>query len=407
MTRRIFLFLAALVGLTLPAQGLPQVRIKTSPDMHTVVQGNNAFACDLYGQLRRAPGNLFFSPYSISSALAMTYGGARTTTAEQMAKTLHFRLEPQRLHAAQGELYRFLNAPGVKREYKLNIANRLWGQKGYTFNPDFIKLTEEVYGAGLKDVDFQNATDEARRTINAWVEEATQDKIKELLKPGILVKDTRLVLTNAIYFKAAWFSPFFEKDTKDGDFHLVGGGTVKAKLMAKYEKLAYGKEDDMEFAVLPYDRHELSMVVLLPKTADAIADLEKNLTAGNLDKWIKQAKVHEVDLKLPKFKMTSEFKLKPALSALGMSIAFSDRADFSGITTREGLMISEVVHKAFVDVNEKGTEAAAATAVIMAPTAVQILPRATFHVNRPFVFVLRDNQSGSILFLGRVMNPKG
>jgi serpin B len=371
-----------------------------------VVQDNNAFALSLYGQLAQQDGNLFFSPYSISNALAMTYAGARGETATQMAGTLHFALDQERLHAAFGSLRNEIQGAGHNRAYQLQTANRLWGQKDYGFLPDFLKATEDNYDAGLIEVDFINinAREQARKTINTWVEEQTQDKIKDLIKPDILTVDTRLVLTNAIYFKAAWRHPFAPEQTKDGDFTLADGKKVMAKLMHGHVTTNYLQFDSFQALELPYEERDLSMIVLLPNEAEGLPAFEKSLTPANLTKWLDKLSDHAVNVTLPKFKVTSEFMLKDVLSEMGMPIAFDrHKADFSGMTTRERLRISYVVHKAFVDVNEAGTEAAASTAVVM--ERYSLPPPATFRADHPFVYIIRDNRSGSILFLGRIVNP--
>jgi serpin B len=377
---------------------------KLNPDTAAIVNGNNVFALDLYRELAQKDGNLFFSPYSISTALGMTYAGARGDTAAQMASALHFALPQERLHPAFGSLIKDINGGGRPRKYHLQTANRLWGQKGYGFLPDFLKLVEANYGAGLKEVDFAGATEQARKAINAWALEQTKNKIKELLQPGILTVDTRLVLTNAIYFKAAWAEPFPEKSTVKGDFHVSADKKVTVPLMRGSNRTNYFKGDGFEALELPYEQHDLSMLIFLPARVGGLAEFEKRLTADNLRAWQAKLRDHEVDVTLPKFKITAEFLLKDALSALGMPLAFDPRkADFGGMTTRHRLFISHVVHKAFVDVNEAGTEAAAATAVVMKKES---RPQpATFRADRPFVFLLRDNRTGSVLFAGRVVDP--
>jgi serpin B len=340
----------------------------------------------------------------------MTYAGARGETAEQMANALHLTLKPERLHPAFGSLRKEVQGADqerkVQRKYQLQTANRLWGQKGYDFFPEFLKITENNYGAGLKQVDFiqAQAREEARKSINAWVEEQTQSKIQELIKPGILTVDTRLVLTNAIYFKSAWSHPFPPQQTRDGEFTLANGKKVKAKLMHGSNRTNYLKEEDFEALELPYEEHDLSMIVLLPNNADGLPTFEKKLTAANLTEWLGKLSDHKVDVTLPKFRLTCEFMLNDVLSKMGMPVAFdSDKADFSGMTTHDRLFISHVVHKAFVYVDEAGTEAAASTAVVMErlsnPTP------ATFRADHPFVYLVRDNRTGSILFLGRVVDP--
>jgi serine protease inhibitor len=382
-----------------------QSSAKKDPDCAAVVKGNNAFAVDLYQQLRTPDGNLFFSPYSISTALAMTYDGARGQTAEEMAKTLHFALDQDKLHPAFAALIRATTGAGKPREYELTVANRLWGQKGLGFRPDFLKLTQDQYGAGLAEVDFYQAAEQARQTINAWVEQQTKKKIVELLKPGVVDDSTSLVLTNAIYFKAAWAHVLDKKATRPGDFRLPGNKTIQVPLMEGSVPAAVYDGGSFTVLDLPYAQHDLSMVLLLPKAVDGLPALEKSLTASNLSSWLSKIQRAQVALTLPKFKVTSEFRLNKELMALGMPTAFTPAADFSGMTSQERLYIGLVIHKAFVDVHEEGTEAAAATAVVMKRLAMEVLPAATFRADHPFVFLIRDNTTGSILFMGRVAQP--
>lgn len=389
---------ALLLPLSISAQG----PAKLAPNAASVVNGNNAFALDLYARLAAKDGNLFFSPYSISNALAMTYGGARGATAQQMAAAMHFDLEPARFHAIFGQLVQNLAAD--KRKFQLRIANRLWGQKDYGFLPEFLQLTQKKYQAGLGEVDFIDDTEGARKTINAWIEEQTKQKIKDLFKPGVLNPDTRLVLTNAIYFKAAWLTPFDPKATKDEDFLLAPGKKVSVPMMRSGHSLRFSDDGMVQTLELPYEHGEASMIVLLPKRVDGLPALEKSLTADNLKKWLGKLSTHQVQLTLPKFKFTAEFSLNEALKQLGMVDAFDHRkADFSGMSSRERLFIQHVVHKAYVDVNEAGTEAAAATGIAIGVTS---LPQpATFRADHPFVFLIRDNRTGAILFAGRVVDP--
>lgn len=369
-----------------------------------VVHGNSQFACELYGKLAAEEGNLFFSPYSISNALAMTYGGAGGNTAKEMAATLHFDGASDDFHAAFADLVRRIQSEDKKRKYQLRIANRLWGQKDFGFVPEFISSSAKSYGAGLEEVDFRGATEQARQAINAWVEKQTQDKIKELLKPGILDNLTRLVLTNAIYFKAAWSDPFDSKNTKPGDFLVGGVKKVKTPMMRQSQRTQFMDGGTFTALEMPYEEYELSMIVFLPKKADGLAAFEKTLTAGNLAKWQAKLSDHQVDIRLPKFKTTAEFRLDKVLHEMGMRDAFDkEKADFTGLSSVKELFITAVVHKAFVDVNEAGTEAAAATAVAI---GLQSLPQpATFHADHPFVYLIRDNKTGSVLFMGRVVNP--
>ena len=401
------LILAAVaIGLLATTQPATQAA-EGKGEMSKLVQGNNAFAFELYGKLHEADGNLFFSPYSISTALAMTYAGANGRTAEEMAKTLHLATDKAQSSSAFQTLIAAINGQGDRRAYQLYTANALWGQQGDEFRPDFLKLTQQYYGAGLHPVDFRSAAEAARQTINRWVEEQTNNKIKDLLRPGAVTPSTSLVLTNAIYFKAAWMHEFWEKATKEEAFHVSATKDANVPMMHKSEECNYFDSGDFQLLDLPYENRQLSLLVVLPKKMDGLADVEKSLTADNLAAWLPKMTTHQVEIALPKFKMTAEFKLKDVLSAMGMPTAFSKDADFTGISiTPPGLVIDNVIHKAYVDVHEKGTEAAAATAVVMKRASAPVSrPKAVFCADHPFVFMIRDNQTGSILFMGRVVNP--
>lgn len=377
---------------------------KLDPDVTTLVQANDEFALRLYQQIAAKDGNLFFSPYSISNALAMTYAGARGNTAAEMKTTLRFNLAADRLPPAFGKLIAQLDGDGKPRPFQLTVANRLWGQKDYGFLPEFTKIGQDYYRAGLEEVDFINASEAARKTINAWVEQQTKDKIKDLIGPGVLNDQTRLVLTNAIYFKAPWLSPFRPEATKPEPFHLANGSSIRTPMMHANQRLQFAAHETFTMLQLPYEGHGQSMLVLLPNKKDGLGTLEKQLNAETLAKWLEKLSTHEVDVKLPKFKVTAAIKLNDTLKEMGMKDAFVfGKADFSGMATREKLYISAVLHKAFVDVNEAGTEAAAATAVVIAARSEP--PPATFHADHPFVFLIRDNATGSILFAGRLADP--
>jgi len=400
----IFLFclLSRIAG---DAEETPPLATATA-DRAAVVEGNNAFAIDLYGQLRTQSGNLFFSPDSISTALAMTYAGARGDTATEMAKTLHFTLPPLRLHSAMGSLLGDLNAP--HDGYQLRMANALWAQQGHAFLDDFLKLTKSDYGAGFKQVDFKDATEAARLTINQWVEQQTDDKIKDLLQPGVLSSRTRLVLTNAIYFKGDWQTQFDKAQTRDEDFHLSAAQNVKASMMHREGGFNYFDGGTFQILEIPYKSAELSMIVLLPKDVGGMFALEQSLTAPNTRQWLGQLRpVPKVIMTLPKFKMTQQFELQDTLGAMGMTLAFDAHADFSGMTGNREFYISAAIHKAYIDVNEEGTEAAAATAVVMRSMMARMQQPAppVFRADHPFIFLIRDNRSGGILFMGRVTDP--
>ncbi|MGD0522451.1 MAG: serpin family protein [Terracidiphilus sp.] len=394
--------------LVLPLAGLAaQTPSSATADRAAVVEGNNAFAVELYGQLRNQSGNLFFSPESISTALSMAYAGARGDTASEMAKTLHFTLPPDRLHPAMSALLSDLNA--AHNGYQLRVADALWAQQGYTFLDDFLKLTNSAYGAGFNQVDFKGATEAARLTINHWVERKTENKISNLLQPGALNPATKLVLTNAIYFKGDWQTPFDKARTEDEDFHVTQAQTIQAPLMHRSDGFNYFNGGTFQALEIPYKSAELSMIAFLPNDVGGLPALEQSLTASSMQQWLSQLQpVSKVILTMPRFKMTRQFELQETLGAMGMAQAFGAQADFSGMTGSRDFAISAVIHKAFVDVNEEGTEAAAATAVVMMEMAERRPPQPppiVFRADHPFVFLIRDNRSGGILFMGRVTDP--
>ena len=329
----------------------PQGALAAPPgaEARAQVKGNNAFALDLYAKLKETPGNLFFSPYSISTALAMTYAGARANTEAQMAKVLHFGLGQDRLHGVFQAVMGALNAGGKKGTYQLSVANALWGQQGYTFLDPFLDVTRTKYDGGLRQVDFKTAPEPSRKRINHWVEKQTQDKIRNLIPQGLITGDTRLVLTNAIYFKGDWQSPFSKGATRDAPFTLADGTTVQAKMMAKTRRYGYMETPQFQALDVPYAGGELSMVVFLPRKPDGLAAFEKALTPGKLAKWLRQVgRTRTVRTFLPRFKMTSMFRLEKVLAAMGMDDAFSPtKADFSGMTGKRaieyGLYIAAVV----------------------------------------------------------------
>jgi serpin B len=393
-----------------------------SNNARLAARGNDCFALQLFQKLQGEKGNLFFSPYSISTALAMTYAGARGGTQEQMAQALCFPtakevvqklaegrepLSPEDFARAFSEIIKDLNARGGKSAYELRVANALWGQQDFEFLPSFAKLVEDQYGGHLEQVDFVKAAEKARQTINAWVEKQTNGKIQDLIGPGLLDRMTRLVLTNAVYFKGTWASQFQKEGTRDEPFTLLEGGQVQVPMMNQQARFGYSEADSLQVLEMPYVGQELSMVVLLPKEAAGISDLEKALTSENVPKWLGGLRQQEVIVAVPKFKMTHRFNMGAVLQGMGMTDAFTRQADFSGMTGRRDLFISAVVHQAYVDVNEEGTEAAAATGVTMKVTSIAPGKVPVFRADHPFLFLIRDTRSGSILFLGRMMNPKG
>jgi serpin B len=388
---------------------------ETSPntsesEITTLVEGNSTFAFDLYQQLKGEEGNVFYSPYSISAALAMTYAGARGETEQQMADTLHYLLSQDKLHPAFNGLDIELAQRGEGAEgkdekgFRLNIVNAIWGQKDYTFLPGYLDTLAENYGAGLRVLDFVHAPEESRVTINEWVSDQTEGRIKDLIPKGLIDALTRLVLTNAIYFNAAWEHSFSEDSTQDGVFHLLDGSEVTVPMMKQTETFGYAMTEGYQAVELPYDGSELSMIILLPEEG-RFKDFEELLDYGRYEDIVSAMQHGRIALTMPRFEFESEFKLNEFLKAMGMTDAFSSAADFSGMTGNRDLYISDVLHKAFVSVDESGTEAAAATAVIMRLTAAPGMP-VTFTIDRPFIFLIRDIETGTILFVGRVLNPE-
>ncbi|MGD0479442.1 MAG: serpin family protein [Terracidiphilus sp.] len=393
-----------------PAVVAAQAPPAASADQTAAVKGSNAFAVDLYGRLSAKPGNLFFSPESISTAFAMTYAGAHGQTAAEMSRVFHFTLPPERLHPAIGALLAGMNAP--HQGYSLSVADALWAEKDKKFLPAYLKLVGTNYGVGFHPVDFKSAPDSVRATINQWVEKQTNDKIQNLLGPGTVTPLSRLILTNAIYFKAAWADQFSKNATENEDFHLSASKTIQAPMMHNSGGYYYLKGPSFQALLLPYEKDEISMLILLPDSVDGLPALERSLTAANLEKWSAALSyAHEVVVSLPSFKITQQFELSSTLEGLGMKTAFDpNSADFSGMTGDKSLVISAAIHKAYIDVDENGTEAAAATAVVMVmATAMQSRipppPPIYFTADHPFLFLIRESASGAILFMGRVTNP--
>jgi serpin B len=373
-----------------------------------LVRGNTAFGLDLYARLRGGPGNAFLSPYSLSSALAMTAAGARGETARQMDQVLHFPFAADRVHTAFAALNAALRPAAEKKPpYELHVANALWGQRGYHFLPDYVATLRGPFAAAFEEVDFRGATEAARHTINTWVEQQTAGKIQDLIASGVLDASTRLVLTNAIYFKGSWEKPFRPANTKEDDFHAAPGRTVRVPLMHQTGRFGYAEDELVQVLELPYAGDDLAMVVILPRKQDGLAQVEAALSAEWLGGRMARLQFAEVAVALPRFKLTAEFELSRTLAALGMTLPFSDRADFSGMNGgTDPLQIAAVIHKAYVDVNEAGTEAAAATAIgIRVTMALTPKPPIPFRADHPFLFVIRDRRTESLLFLGCLTQP--
>lgn len=382
-------------------------RLAQSASSQSVVDGNTAFALDLYRELKSAPGNLFFSPYSISTCLAMTYAGARSETEKQMSRVLHLDHDQPKVHAAFAELQRQLAEAGNQKGIELSIANCLWAQKGHPFLPAFLTVAKDDYRADIHQADFVREAETARSEINRWVAQKTKDKIQNILPPGSLNDLTRLVLANAIYFKGIWAKPYDKAATSTQPFHISGSHQTEVPLMHHFDEVRYLENSDFQAVELPYKGGELSMVVLLPRQVDGCRDLENRLTAALLSRSLKEMRQQRVEIFLPRFKLESSFGLNDVLAKMGMPDAFSPKSDFSGMDGTRLLYISGVFHKAWGEVHEEGTEAAAATVVAVAGRAISKPPPPppVFRADHPFVFLIRDTRSGSILFLGRPSEP--
>src|SRR6266508_1702510 len=377
-------------------------------DLHTLVDGNNTFALDLYQSLPR-DGNLVYSPFSISLALAMTRAGARGETESQMANTLHFDLTQDRLHPAFNALDLALEESTKPQDkdqepLQLNIANAVWAEQTFSFNQEFLDTIARNYGAGINLADFINNYEPTRKEINSWVSEKTNEKIKDLLSEGSLNSDTRMVLVNAIYFKADWLDQFDKDSTSDVPFHLLDGTTVDVPMMHQGMIIPYLKGDGYQAVELAYAGNTAAMDIIVPDEGN-FEVFDSALNIGSLNEIFGSMQPSSVQFGLPKFTFTSDFGLLGQLESMGMKDAFDPSlADFSGMTGDKDLFISNVVHKAFIAVDEDGTEAAAATGVIMGVTSAPAF-EINLVVDRPFIYVIRDLQNGQILFMGRVMNP--
>lgn len=383
----------------------------TGEEVQELAEGNTAFAFDLYQRLRAQEGNLFYSPYSISAALAMTYAGARGDTAEEMAETLNFTLPQEDLHPAFNALDQNLTLTPEEEDadeserFTLNIANSLWGQEGYPFREEFLETLARNYGAGLRPTDFAGAPEESREAINNWVEDATEDKIQNLIPPGHITPDVRLVLANAIYFNAVWRYPFLENTTNEGEFRTASGEIVQVPMMSQSESFSYAEGDGWQALELPYRGRNAGMVILLPEEG-SLEEFEAGLDVAQVQQILGAMSRTSVEVTIPKFEYEAFFDLSQTLQEMGMVKAFND-VDFSGMVESGGLFISSVLHKAFVSVDEEGTEAAAATAVIMVEGAMMEDEDEVFTADHPFLFLIVDHDTDSVLFVGRVSNPVG
>jgi len=374
--------------------------------LSNVVDANNKFAIDLYSKYKTNEGNVFFSPYSISTALAMTYEGARGQTAEEMQKVFYFPEDSNTMRNGYANLYAEINKPDKK--YKLSVANALWAENDFQFLDEYFNVVDQYYNGKVTNLDFKRDPEGSRVTINNWVEDKTNDKIKDLIPSGVINSMTRLVLTNAVYFKGEWVKQFNKDDTIERDFTTDSNNIVKAFMMQRTDDESiynYGENNILQILEMPYSGDDLSMLIILPKDNN-LEDVEKSFTTDELSDWKDELKEQRVNVFLPRFKFETKYFMAEDLAEMGMPTAFGN-ADFSGMTGKMDLAISQVIHQAFVEVNEEGTEAAAATAVIMKETSAgpggPTIP--VFNANHPFIFIIQQKDTGNILFMGRVSNP--
>jgi len=399
----IFLFREGTISLPEPKPNLA--------DINNVVEANNQFALDYYSKLKDKDGdNIFFSPFSISSAFVMTYEGAKGQTAEEIRSVFYFPESSNLRRTEYTTIFDEINKGDKK--YKLSSANALWAQEDYQFLKDYFDSVEKYYGGKATNLDFKKDPEGSRVTINNWVENQTNDKIKDLIPSGIIKTMTKLVLTNAIYFKGEWVKQFSKNDTKEENFRTNKNGTVKTQMMQRTDDEAifnYAENSNLQILEMPYSGEELSILLLLPK-GDNLEKLESLLSTKKLSEWRKDLEEQRVKVFIPKFKFETKYFMADDLKAMGMPIAFSDSADFSGMTGKRDLKINEAIHQAFVEVNEEGTEAAAATAVVMRPVGSAAGPQKepkipVFRADHPFIFLIQQKNTGNILFIGRVVNP--
>lgn len=390
---------------------LPGPKPKLS-DIKNVVDANNQFALDYYSKLKsKDSGNIFFSPFSISSAFVMTYEGAKGQTAEEIRSVFYFPEDSNLRRTQYASIFDELNKGDKK--YQLSSANALWAQQDYQFSKDYFENVEKYYGGKVTNLDFKKDPEGSRITINNWVENQTNDKIQNLIPSGVIDTMTKLVLTNAVYFKGEWVKQFNKNDTKEEDFRTSNSGTVKVQMMQRTDDEAifnYAENSSLQMLEMPYSGDELSILFLLPKN-DNLTKLESILSIKNILDWKKNLEEQRVKVFIPKFKFETEYFMADDLKTMGMPLAFSDSADFSGMTAtgKKDLKIDEAIHQAFVEVNEEGTEAAAATAV-MFPTGTSPGPHKepkipVFRADHPFIFLIQQKSTGNILFIGRVVNP--
>lgn len=376
-------------------------------DINRLVRGNTEFACNLFARLRNGEGNIVFSPFSISQALAMTWAGGEGETESEMAKALSFTLDPERFHPAFNALDLSLSSqPDAKDgSFRFNLVNALWGRDDISYKQPFLDLLARNYGAGMRICDFKNEPEQTRKTINSWVEEETYGKIEDLLPRGSIDASTALVLTNAIYFYADWASQFKKSSTRSATFHPLEGDSITVEMMHQTGMFEYGEGEVWKAIRMRYAGGRFAAVFVLPQSGE-YKNIENSLDADFYGSVLDSLQESNVEVALPRFEIKGAgISLKSPLVGLGMERAFTGRADFSGITEETKLNISDVLHKAFVRFDEKGTEAAAATAVNMKALSAVVTDVRTFTADRPFLFFIQDTETEAVLFMGRVLEP--
>jgi serpin B len=405
----VFIAAAVFIG----CRGTPQARSDSpgpaefNPDERTeaLVEGGNRFAIDFYKEIRGEPGNLFFSPYSISNAFAMTHAGAQGDTASEMAETFHYPNGTESTNRAFGTLADHLNSMEKSGKITLRTANALWADEEHPFRGAYLEAVRKHYRASVATADFRTRAEQVRKEVNQWVEKKTENRIRDLLPPGSVTAYTRLVLANAIYFKGIWTHRFDPERTRPAPFYTAGGGTVEVPTMNREGRYHYASGETVELLRIDYGKGGLSMVIVLPRKKGGLAEVEEGLSWAKIDGWMDRLRPVKLNVFLPRFEMKTRFDLVKRLSAMGVRDAFSaQHADFSGMTGRRDLYITTAVHKAFVEVNEEGTEAAAATGISVGVTSVA--PPKAFRADHPFLFFIRDNGSGAVLFMGRLTEPE-
>ena len=378
---------------------IPEVTEKT----RKFVKNNNEFALDMYRKVSlQSDGNLFFSPLGISIAMGMTYAGTREETERQFENALHFSGQ-KNTHREFSTICKIIRCEKDKEACKLQVANRLWGNEDFHFLPSFLDLIDDNYGSRLREMDFTNP-ERARQIINTWVEGETREKIKNLIPEGILNAGTSLVITNAIFFKDEWQSKFDKASTKKGVFTVSTAKKADVSFMFRQGEYKFARFEGFKGLEIPYRDNVFSMIILLPDGIHGLKKLDESLNIDNLDKWLSKLSPQVVRVTIPRFKISWGSELSGLFKSMGLTDAFDKKADFSGMTDSRDLMISMILHKSYIEVNEEGTEAAAATAVITKPMGAPVVN--DFRADHPFVLIIRENKTGSILFIGRVVNPK-